>query len=86
MGATPTRQLSLRPVAIGAAVEVTRLPKPSMQRAARRPREQAGRNASERRAGLETFNMEADPALTRGKPPSQVLRGATIPLLAVPPG
>jgi hypothetical protein len=33
-GATPARQLSLRPVAIGAVVEVTTLPKPSMQRAA----------------------------------------------------
>jgi hypothetical protein len=34
VGETPTRQLSLQPVAIGAAVEVTTLPKPSMERVA----------------------------------------------------
>ena len=34
VGAIPTRQLSLRPVAIGAAAEVTKLPKPSMERVA----------------------------------------------------
>jgi hypothetical protein len=32
VGAIPTRQLSLQPVAIGAAVEVTRPPKPPVQR------------------------------------------------------
>jgi hypothetical protein len=32
VGASPTRQLSLRPVAIGAVVEVTKRPKPSMYR------------------------------------------------------
>src|SRR4051812_28912516 len=54
-GATPARQLwSFQPVAIGAAVEVTRPSEPSMERVVERPREQAGRNASERRAGLET--------------------------------
>ena len=48
-GANPARQLwSLQPVAIGAAVEVTKPPEPSMQRVALRLREQAGRNASER--------------------------------------
>ncbi len=35
-GAIPARQLSLQPVAIGAAREVTSSPKPSMQRTARR--------------------------------------------------
>src|SRR5271166_3372161 len=45
-------------------VEVTKPPKPSRQRAARRSGDQAGRNASERRAGLETSNVGADPALT----------------------
>ena len=30
--------------------------------------EQAGRNASERRAGLETTNVDADPATRRGRP------------------
>ena len=34
MGASPTRQLSFQPVAIGAAVEVTILLKPSMERVA----------------------------------------------------
>jgi len=34
VGATPTRQLSLQPVAIGAAVEVTKPSKPSMERVA----------------------------------------------------
>src|SRR5512143_2779085 len=36
----------------------------------RRPREQTGRNASERRAGLETRNVGADPPQKRGRPPS----------------
>jgi hypothetical protein len=31
--------------------------------------EQAGRNVSERRAGLETTNVVADPAQRRGRPP-----------------
>jgi hypothetical protein len=39
---------SLQPVAIGAVEEVTNPPKPSMERVARRPRESAGRNVSER--------------------------------------
>ena len=30
----------------------------------------AGRNASERRAGLETLNAEADPTVMRGRPPA----------------
>jgi hypothetical protein len=49
---------------------VTKSPKPSRQRAAWRPGAQAGRNASERRAGLERSNVGADPPLTRGRPPS----------------
>jgi hypothetical protein len=40
-----------------------------------RLREQAGRNASERRAGLETHNVGADPANAWGRPPSQVQSG-----------
>jgi len=47
-GVIPDRQLSLQPVASGAALAVTRSPKPSMQRTARRSREPAGRNVSER--------------------------------------
>src|SRR5262249_59479018 len=34
VGVTPTRQLSLQPVAIGAAMEVTKSPKPLMERIA----------------------------------------------------
>src|SRR5471030_2787989 len=46
-----------------------------------RLREQAGRNVSERRAGLETGNVGADPAKGWGRPPSRVFaRGATSPL------
>jgi hypothetical protein len=56
---------SLRPEAIGAAMEVTKSTKPSRQRAAWRPGDQAGRSASERRAGLEKINVGADPALAR---------------------
>jgi len=52
-----------------------------------RLREQAGRNASERRAGLETGNVGADPAKGWGRPPSQVFfRGATRFPPVVPPG
>jgi hypothetical protein len=55
---------SLRPVAIEAAAEATKPSEPLMERMERiawRFREQAGRNASERRAGLEKGNAEADP-------------------------
>ena len=44
----PPGNWSLQPVAIGAAVEVTKPPEPSMERVVERPREQAGRNVSER--------------------------------------
>ena len=47
-GATPARQLSFQPVAIGAVVEVILLPKPPMERSVERFREPAGRNVSER--------------------------------------
>src|SRR5271154_5021897 len=70
-GAIPARQLSLRPVAIEAAVEATRSLKPSMERTDWRFREQAGRNVRERRAGLENGNVGADPAQTWGRPLSQ---------------
>ena len=55
-------------------MEVTKSLKPSRQRAAWRSGDQAGRNASERRAGLETINVGADPALTRGRPLSLASR------------
>src|SRR5580700_8244903 len=76
VGAIPTRHRSLQPVAIGAAVEVTPLPKPSMERVA--SGDSASRQAvmrSERRAGLETRNVGADPAKGWGRPPSQVSLG-----------
>ena len=76
VGASPTRQLSLQPVAIGAAVEVTKSPKPSMERAGQRPREQAGRNRCERRAGLETTGCESRPANGSGKAAVAGFRGA----------
>ena len=57
-------------------MEVTKSPKPSRQRAAWRPGDQAGRNASTRRAGLETTNAGADPAKSRGRPPSLTTREA----------
>src|SRR5262249_53895632 len=50
----PNRQLSLLPVAIGAAIAVALSPKLSMQRTAWRFRESTGRNTRERQAGLET--------------------------------
>ena len=49
-------------------MEVTKSSEPSMKRAVMRPREGAGRNASERRAGLEKYNVGADPPDTRGRP------------------
>ncbi len=66
----PPGKGSLQPVAIEAAGSVTTASKPSMDWIVKRLREQAGRNASERRAGLENFNVGADPSLTRGRPPS----------------
>src|SRR5271165_5922378 len=47
-------------------------PKPSMERTVQRFREQAGRNARERREGLETHNAGADPADIWGRPPSSI--------------
>ena len=83
VGAIPTRQLSLQPVAIGAAVEVTRLPKPSMQRVP--VGDSASRQAvtcSERRAGLETFNVVADPATGWGRPRRWLQSSDTRPSVA----
>jgi hypothetical protein len=48
-------------------VEATKLLKPLVQRVARRLGERAGRNVSERRAGLEKTNAGADPPRFRGK-------------------
>ena len=59
---------SLRPVAIEAAVEVTKPSEPSRQRTAWRCGDPAGRNVSERRAGLEKSNVCADLALAWGRP------------------
>jgi hypothetical protein len=46
--------------------------------------EHAGRNASERRAGLETFNVGADPPKLRGRP--LPLAQDEQPGPAIPPG
>src|SRR5438128_505313 len=43
-----------------------------MERTVQRFREQAGRNVSERRIGLETNNAGADPADIWGRPPSSL--------------
>jgi len=59
---------SFRPVTIEAAVEVTKPLKPSVKRVAWRLGEHAGRNASERWAGLETGDAGADPPCGRGRP------------------
>ena len=65
----PRGSWSLQPVAIGAAVEVTKPSKPLMKRTAlRRFSEHAGRNVSERRADLEKRNAEADLAEQQGRP------------------
>jgi hypothetical protein len=69
VGASPTRLTqSLQPEAIEAVVEATKPPEPSRKRVVKRLGEFAGRNASERRAGLERSNVEADPPLKRGRP------------------
>ena len=69
VGVTPTRQLALQPVAIGAANEVTTSPKPSMSRATTggSASSQAvtrvnAKQAPKRRDG------GADPARLRGRP------------------
>jgi hypothetical protein len=53
-------------------VEVTKSPKPSMERAVKRLREQAGRNASKRQAGLKKDNAGADPPDIWGRPQSSI--------------
>ena len=60
-------------------MEVTTSPKPSMERAGKRPREQAGRNMRERRAGLENSNVGADPPMSRGRPLSLIAGSDSIP-------
>jgi len=66
-GESPARQLSLRPEAIGASREATNSTKPSMKVATRRLSEHAGRNVSERRAGLEKGRCGSRPHRTWGK-------------------
>lgn len=58
---------SVQPVAIGATAEVSKAPEPSM-RGLGPCGEQAGRNASERRACLESTNVDAAPATWWGSP------------------
>src|SRR5262249_43598953 len=65
----PPGNWSFQPVAIGATEEVTSPSKPLVQRVAwGRLGECAGRNASERRAGLGTGDVGADPPECRGRP------------------
>ena len=72
----PPGNLLFQPVAIGATVEETKLSKPSMERAAWRPRELAGRNVSERWTNLrsvpilEKGNVRADLQKRQGRPTS----------------
>src|SRR5262249_61873196 len=64
----PPGNWSFQPVAIGATEEVTSPSKPLVQRVAGgRLGECAGRNASERRAGLETGDVGADAPEFRGR-------------------
>ena len=81
-GYTRPRTGSLHPVAIRAAVEATRLPKPQVQKVARRLGERAGRNVSERRAGPENSDAGADPPRFRGKAEADGIVRA-VPLLEV---
>ena len=62
-------------------MEVTISPELSMERFGKRPREQAGRNVRERRAGLERNDVGADPATKRGRPLSQATGERTDPAL-----
>src|SRR5208337_4660478 len=64
VGEIPTRQLLLQPVAIGAAVEVTKLPKPSMQRVA------SGDSAS--RQAVTRVNAEQASKRTMWEPTQQM--------------
>jgi hypothetical protein len=76
----PPGSWSLQPVAIGAAVEVTKPSEPSMERVAigdSASKQAAG--ASERRAGLERSNVDADPLCETGKADAAGLWRATIP-------
>ena len=76
---------SLQPVAIGAVKEVTKFAEAFDGKGHfRRLSEHAGRNASERRAGLEKHNVGADPPCYRGRPPSLGNERQMHP--AVPPG
>ena len=59
---------SLHPVAIETIVEATKLSELSMERVARRLRERAGRNLSERWAGPEITIAGADLTFSQGRP------------------
>ena len=64
----PPGNWSLHPVAIETTAEATKRSELSMERVARRLREPAGHNASERGAGPETTIAGADLTLTQGRP------------------
>ena len=60
-GATPPGTGSLNPVAIETIVEATKLSELSMERVARRLREQAGRNVNERLSRPRNSNRRSRP-------------------------
>ena len=70
-GAIPVRQMSLQPVAIGEAVEVTKQSMPSVQRVASGDpaSTQAVTRVNAEQAPKES-DAEADPPRPRGRPPS----------------
>ena len=70
MGVSPTRQRSLQPVAIGAAVAATKPLKSLVQRPRKEVGEHPGRNLSERCARLENTNVQADLLGLQGRLPS----------------
>ena len=80
-GANPARQLSLQPVAVGADDGGNDISRSTSMTKGRhgRPSDHAGRNASERRAGLETGDVEADPPEIRGRLPAVGKRATRAP-------
>ena len=86
VGAIPTWQLLLQPVAIGAAVEVTKSPKPSMERVA--VGDSASRQAVTRVNAEQASKplMREPTQLTDGEGRRRWLQGSNSIPPAVPPG
>ena len=79
MGANPTRQLSLQPEATEAVTQGEAAEAFGAEGPGKGLGDHAGRNVSERRAGLEKNNAEADPAKLRGRLPSLGKRAKRAP-------